>query len=318
MPIMKRILFIAIAVIFSLSSDAQMQINFNINHTLSGSTFALNQQDQNDLMQNFEFSRVQYYVNGITLIHDGGQQIPLNDSLIFFVDASVDVTEYLGVHLITSLEGIKFHIGVDSPLNHTDPAVWPNGHPLSPKLPAMNWGWASGNRFAAIEGNAGPTLNTNFQVHALGNWNYFEQTVMFASPKTGNYTHVNLDADYTQAVRGLNIASGIVEHGGANEAIDVLENFRDHVFSESSWPTEVKDLSKEDVLIYPNPSNGLVNISTVEGAQTLILRNACGQLLSKMPILSQRVELNIETPGLYYIEVQSKNSASVLQKLVVR
>jgi len=299
---------------------AQMQVNLSINHTLSGASFALNQTDQNDLMQDFEYTRVQYYINGITLIHDGGQQLALNDSIIFFVDAasSGETTEYLGIHLITALEGIKFHVGVDSSLNHTDPSIWPAGHPLAPKLPAMNWGWASGNRFVAIEGNAGMNLSTTFQVHALEDWNYFENTIMFATPKYASYSFINIDADYTEAIRGLNVAAGIIEHGGANEAVTVLENFRDHVFSEANWPTSLAEVEKESIKVYPNPSNGLVHIDLSQGAHTLILRNAQGQLLSKMPIMSQGLELNIETSGLYFIEVQHKNGNSVLQKVVIR
>ena len=68
------------------------------------------------------------------------------------VNASEATEVDLGSHDVTNVEAVHFHIGVDSSVNHSDPASYPMGHPLAPVFPSMHWGWAAGYRFVAIEG----------------------------------------------------------------------------------------------------------------------------------------------------------------------
>src|SRR5205814_201860 len=36
---------------------------------------------------------------------------------------------------------IRFHVGLESKLNHKDPAQYPAGHPLNPEVNGLHWGW---------------------------------------------------------------------------------------------------------------------------------------------------------------------------------
>jgi cytochrome c peroxidase len=47
---------------------------------------------------------------------------------------------------------IRFHVGLTPALNHSDPALYPPGHPLNPILDGLHWGWAGGYVFFALEG----------------------------------------------------------------------------------------------------------------------------------------------------------------------
>ena len=47
---------------------------------------------------------------------------------------------------------IRFHVGLTPELNHSDPALYPPGHPLNPNLNGLHWGWAGGYVFFALEG----------------------------------------------------------------------------------------------------------------------------------------------------------------------
>jgi len=69
----------------------------------------------------------------------------------------------------SSLQGI---IGVDSALNHNDPAEFPNGSPLNiSNAGTMHWGWNTGYIFFNIEGKADTlddgvnNFNHNFSFH---------------------------------------------------------------------------------------------------------------------------------------------------------
>ena len=51
-----------------------------------------------------------------------------------------------------SYDRIRFHVGLMPALNHSDPALYPPGHPLNPNLNGLHWGWAGGYVFLALEG----------------------------------------------------------------------------------------------------------------------------------------------------------------------
>ena len=74
-------------------------------------------------------------------------------------------------------------------------------------------GWAAGYRFVAYEGFGGADYSQNFQLHGLGNANYFVQEQEVIAEMVGGTMVLNLDANYTEALRDINIATGIVSHG---------------------------------------------------------------------------------------------------------
>jgi hypothetical protein len=151
---MKKILFLLISILTFNKIHAQKNVTLIINHKLGANNFAFNTTAQNDLMQNFQITRVDYYISGIKIIHDGGQITPVQDYIL--VKGSYSVSEPLGSMNVTNVEGIKFSIGVDSPANNEDPAL--KLGPLAFQTPSMHWGWGAGYRFVALEGKVGNTL----------------------------------------------------------------------------------------------------------------------------------------------------------------
>ncbi len=65
---------------------------------------------------------------------------------------------------------VRFRIGLQPALNHSDPAKYPADHPLNPNLNGLHWGWASGYVFFAVEGHWQTVSNTvsGYSYH-LGN-----------------------------------------------------------------------------------------------------------------------------------------------------
>ena len=136
--------------------------------------------------------------------------------------------------------------------------------PLAPKSPSMHWGWASGYRFVALEGKSGDNFGQDFQIHALGNKNYFKQNIPVEGKDVNGALLVTLNADYTKAVSGMDMNSGLIEHSENKEAATCLRLFQTSVFSSLSG--EGNTLSTKDINvpnafgINPVPSKGEVSI----------------------------------------------------------
>ncbi len=104
---------------------------------------------------------------------------------------------------------LTFSVGVDPGVNNGDPAAWASFHPLAPKSPSMHWGWASGYRFVALKGSQDRNFAQDFQIHALGNKNYFKQSIPTSATDVNGALVVSINADYTKAVSQIGMANGL-------------------------------------------------------------------------------------------------------------
>ena len=312
---MLRSLLLSFALLFVLTtSQAQQNVFLTITHKLGNSNFAFNQVAQNNLLQDFKIIRLDYYISGIIIIHDGGQEISVPSKYIL-AHADANIVESLGNFNVSSVEGIKFSIGVDASLNNSDPSLQPVGSPLYYQIPSMHWGWNSGYFFSALEGNAGANLTTNFEMHSLGNANYFQQTQMAAGVNTGgNNIFINLNADYIQAVKNINVASGPVDHGTNATDLTVLQNLRDFVFSPSSAATGLSNNSAEElnVSIFPNPTSEKLFINFNDNNSTadrLVIVDLLGNIVFENG-LNIRNEINVAdlAKGVYILQFYNRNS----------
>lgn len=200
--------------LFSICAEAG-NISLQINHMAGEQAFSLNTEnyETND-GKAFKITRCQYYISGIELVHDGGQTTELTDVYLL---VNANQSEYeLGDFDFENLEAINYHIGIEESVNLGDPALYPTGHPLSLSFnPPMHWGWASGYRFAAIEGNQNPDLgqgSTPFQYHAVSNDYYTSVSIATdgAESINGDATIV-LNADLIQMLESLSLST--IEHG---------------------------------------------------------------------------------------------------------
>lgn len=321
----KNKILILVAVLFSFSATAQKDVTLTIMHMLGTSPFAFNQAATNNLNNSLNIDRIDYYMSGFTIIHDGGMQTPVSSETILFVEGDNNHVASLGNHNVTNVEGIKFSIGVPSNVNNLDPAQWVAPHPLSPKSPSMHWGWSAGFRFVALEGKAGSSLSTTYQMHGLGNSNYFTQTVMVAGVNSGNDVTINLDADYTEALFGIDVTQGPIDHGVDATDLTVLENFRDRVFSAGTGiPLGVSNFEKEiDLNIFPNPSTSNVRITldntgktTVTSAQVF---DISGRMINEISLVNQNeAEVSFDAKGVYFIRLNSYGINLGSKKVVIQ
>jgi hypothetical protein len=305
--------------------SAQNDVKFEIRHFLGGTPFALNMAAQNNMENDFNVTRLEYYISQIDIAHDGGQVTRI-DSFWLLVNAKDPLLADLGTYNIDQVESISFYIGVEQPFNHLDPAQYPLSHPLAPKAPSMHWGWASGYRFLAIEGFAGSNLGQLYQLHGLGNENYYQTQV--DSPTvtaTPNGMVISLDADYAGILHNIDVSSGLIVHGSADEASQALGNMPAYVFSPASATTSVDDqLAAPAFRLYPNPtSSGYTFLKLEEPAFESLqvqLLDMTGKKLFETSLQPGTAEVRIPVgeAGFYLLSLMQENKMMETRKLIVK
>lgn len=305
---MKRILLLILLCI-SIQIHAQTDVYLNINHLLGTQPFMLNTQASSSSGEAFKIKRLEYYISEITLVHDGGQETMVPDYWIL-VNASNTVSYLLGSFSITSLEGIKLGIGVNSDVNHLDPASYPMAHPLAPKSPSMHWGWSSGYRFLVLEGKSGNNFSQTFEIHAVGDANYAYSSTTLAGEMVNGDLHINLDADYTKLLNDILVASGPIIHGETGIARSALLNLNSTVFTEAATPNGINNPVVTDLHCFPVPSIGSVFLTPGwdEAIVTIEVLNVNGQKVRSFTTgNSGLIEIEDLPNGVYLIQAKSDN-----------
>ena len=307
----------------TVSANAQINTELRIYHMLGTQAFQLSTTTQNNLGQDFQVDRLQYYVSNFSVVHDGGTETAISGDTIALMNAADGnfSTVELGELNITNVEGVKFHIGVPQPTNNEDPSLYSPDHPLAPQSPSMHWGWASGYRFLAYEGKGGMNFSQTFQMHGLGNNNYFQTSVVATGQVVNGTLVIALDADYTRGVEGIDVTNGVIAHGVDQEDLTALQNFRDYVFSASTQDLTASQNEQElvDWTIYPNPTlSGEINIAYDEATiDEVQVTNAMGQLIQSIETSKDLTAVMLEEPGVYFVSLL-QNGSSVATKRIVK
>ncbi len=320
------------ALLFSLAPSlmAQPAVVLHLNHRLGDAPFVLNQPSEHDGYA-FNVKRLQYYLSGIEIVHDGGQVTPVPDTWLL-VDASKNVTFELGSFDVINIEGLRFSVGVEQPTNHLDPASYPSGHPLAYQVPSMHWGWVSGYRFVCIEGYSGALLNTLWEVHALGNENYHRAELSGSAVPEADRLVYYVDADYRRGLEGLDLSLGLLEHGTTGYASTLLDNFAELVFSRAEGPMVLSGLNAPapplSWELAPNPAVGgraTVSWAATGGssealqASSLMVWDALGRVVQRHELAPGQTRLDLQLPaeGLYWVQPSRDGQVLPARPLVV-
>jgi hypothetical protein len=322
---MKNLLLITFALFaFGVVSSAQTNVNFNINHKLGTADFAMNAASANDMGHDFNVTRLEYYISQISIVHDGGTTTVVPDLWILVNAGNGSSTNVdLGSHDVINVEGIEFYIGVDPAHNHENPADYIAGHPLAPTSPSMHWGWTSGYRFIAYEGKGGSNLDQVFQLHGLGDANYFKTSVSLSATANNGSVSIGLDADYARGLEGVALNSGVIVHGETGEAKLAIENFRDYVFQAATTSVSTIDISEINSFeAYPNPTTtGITNL-LISSSKNLNYEVSVIDILGReikhfTNVLSnESIELELENKGFYFISLIKEGKAVLNRKLL--
>ncbi len=318
----KLLLFGALVCGIGATASAQSSISLRINHKLNGNNFAFNETGVNNLDQEFNADRLEYYLSRISMVHDGGIYTTLQAYTL--VNAGAETVIDLGDLDAVNLESISFYVGVDQAVNHGDPSQWNPEHPLAPKFPSMHWGWAAGYRFLAIEGTDLGS-GQEVQIHALGDENYFEVIIPLNNPSAGNDLEISVDANYEQIYKDVDISGGLISHGAIGPSITALTNMRDDVFSLSEIILSASD-AKVDYAIkaFPNPSfDGAVTVQlAVEEAYKydILVCDLLGKPVASKSNVGNLAKLDLRLPsaGIYFLNLSINGEVLHTEKLIVQ
>ncbi|MGB0933487.1 MAG: MbnP family protein [Lishizhenia sp.] len=315
-------LFKLFAMVFIAANavNAQQPINLEITHGLNGVNSVLNTIESNNLGENFQITRLQYYVSSITVIHDGNQSLPISLDTIALINVADELvsTIPLGNLNVTNVEGVEFKIGVYAPVNNEDPTQWPSDHPLAPQNPSMHWGWASGYRFVAFEGIAGTNFSQMWQFHGLGNSNYFEvDPVLTQTANINGVETIQVEANYVNALEDLAISQGLISHGETGPAKEVLLNFSKGVFGVKS-SLNVDENKQQNIKIFPNPSAGNITLTGVEPNSTVYISDVLGKNIETLTSSSSALNFNINRTGMFIVTVKNKNEELFTQRVIIK
>ncbi len=81
--------------------------------------------------------------SSLVQLGDGYLYIGFTDLKTNYTFADAEAGKYIG---------IKFQLGPDQMINHSDPTQWPPKHPLNANNTGLHWGWAGGYIFQALDG----------------------------------------------------------------------------------------------------------------------------------------------------------------------
>ncbi|NNE56098.1 MAG: T9SS type A sorting domain-containing protein [Flavobacteriales bacterium] len=317
-----RTLILVVCTLIGMTSVAQVDIILTIDHQFDGQALVANTTYTTADGYDVDIDRLEYYLSEIKITHDGGQVTLVEDTWLL-VDALNATSINLGAFNIYSVEAIEFGIGVDEDHNHLDPATWPSDHPLAYQSPSMHWGWSSGYRFVALEGNTGSNMVLVYEIHALGDQNYHYEVIESGANATSGAYIIPLVANYANCFQNVDVSGGLTEHSDQNEAADLLDNMSSNVFSSSAAPTSIESLASTEMLIAPNPTvDGEVNIRFTGdlSGNWLDVYDITGRKVQQHQLInsSNNLQVSLDRAGIYLVSLRNADGIIHTARLVVR
>ena len=192
----------------------------------------------------FNLDYFDYYLSGLHIIHDGGQDLDLSDT-VFIVEPNNYVL-YLGFLNVTNIEQMNFAVGVPPNLNTQDGvdafdiSTYPLGHPLSFQDPSMYWGWTTGYSHAIIGGladsNTDGIPDAVFEIHNIANENYLPiQLPVIQTSTSASQIDVFVNCNVDVWLKDIAIETVGILHGSHNENAEMMLNIiTEPVFNQSA------------------------------------------------------------------------------------
>lgn len=261
----------------------------------------------------FKLTRLQYYVSGITLYHDGDKQT--DAKFVYLLVNVADGPRYvIGSYDVGQIDSVVFYIGVDKATNHLDPTLYPAGHPLALQDPSMHWGWAAGYRFIALEGltgNSPQQTMAEVQLHSVDDTLYRRIVMKGTQVSTATGSDIVIDAEYGSLFDGIDASPGIVLHGYGPETITLTENMASRVFSPAVVSTVQTTEWTPTVSVGPNPTSELVSVTSNEENATVRIFDTMGRLVATAVLNggTSTISVAMLPPGSYSVMIDTHGTS---------
>lgn len=125
--------------------------------------FVLGETYTNEQDYKFSMEALSFYLSHLTLTKADGSEVEVKDVDFLNFENNHSASQAKGEQVTGTIPAgnytaLRFAIGVDSTLNHDDPATYPSSHPLS-IYTGSHWNWNTGYIFLKIEGNVDAVPN---------------------------------------------------------------------------------------------------------------------------------------------------------------
>lgn len=249
----KGLLLFAIGLL-SFGANSQTDVTLKLHHYWNGNVFNYNQNYVDHNGVTITITRVQYYLTGFNLTHDGGQTTSLGDTVLL---ASGNITDYpLCTANFTNLEGIDFDLGVDASRNHLDPNLYDASHPLALQTPSMHWGWTAGYNFLVINGQADTdndqVPDAAFEFHVTADDNYLRNVLPITTSGTVNGSALDIEIDVNVAdwLIALDLGTAGYNHGVYPNNETIMDNTNDYTVFTDDIGLSVSESEKKMSNVY--------------------------------------------------------------------
>jgi cytochrome c peroxidase len=146
--------------------------------------------------ETFSVTRVSYLVSDFELQRSDGSWLELSNSIAWLDFAQNRDSIRLKNISADEFSTIRFLVGLNTNLNHANPAKFPAGHPLNPDVNGLYWGWQGGYVFLALEGLwRNPAGEMDGWAYHLARDTNFVRVTLAARLEITNETKVQLDFD---------------------------------------------------------------------------------------------------------------------------
>ncbi|MFK7787085.1 MAG: MbnP family protein [Crocinitomicaceae bacterium] len=318
---MKQILLLA-SLSLSLWASAQINVNIDFRPRVNGNHLTLNTtvQDLTGVDMTIEFFN--YYVSNVHIIHDGGQDLDLSDTV--FIVTTDDHTLELGMLNVTNIESIDFGIGVPQSLNHEDITQYNEGHPLSWQTPSMHWGWTSGYKFLLVNGYGDSNNDGNtdavFQIHSLGDANYKSVSMAVIPTVLPTATTIVIDCNLDEWMYNFDPGNDGVHHGEVGPNAAVMNNVDNRPVFTLPGNAGIDSPTETDGTITYSMNNELVtfNWKDVQNVEQFRLIDLSGRVIEsgEATEFSGTHTTQVQRSGSYFFYLMDSNG-SILKKMQV-
>lgn len=181
--------------------------------------------------ERFKVSNWAMILSHVALIKSNGDTLQLGDGYQYvnYLDESKNARTVRNIPT-GRYKGITFMLGLDKDINHGDPTIWPENHPLNGFTTGLHWGWSGGYIFHALDGN----YIKDSMSSSISGFSFHTATDRYPQKVTLNYEFdidntlktayiVSNAEDFFAKPNSIKLANGAVSHSEGTSEITLMD-----------------------------------------------------------------------------------------------
>lgn len=271
-----------------------------------------------------KISTFYYYISNIHILHDGGQDLDLSDTVII-IRNDQNIFDF-GIQDITDVEQINFGVGVPQSLNHSDISTYPEIHPLSFQSPSMQWGWSSGYNqvgiIGSVDSNDDDTPETAFEFFPISDNLYRSIELPISSTTINDEKFISIQTNIDQWYRDINLSTNGILHGSTGNNVILMHNSQYYSVFTAEASAEINSIKIEEGKINYNLYGDLITInwSEFQNAEKYKLISVNGSIIDENSNIENNgtIQLSNITTGNYLFIIYSKDGNQLKNLRIIK